>query len=389
MDKKRPFCPVPWSELSTTPTGEWRMCCYANKFPDMTVRSHTPMYVHLSERMNKIRKAMIDGRQAVYEPFCERCIVMEQQGQTSRRQKRWEAVSADTCHAIEETKINGAMPFSNIEHFDIKFTGNKCNLRCYMCHPFYSSGVALEWKKMGWWNGPRHINPFTDLDEKEETQWWVGFEEVLPDIKVLNFTGGEPFLMDEYWQIIEFAINSGYSTGMELHLSSNMTNLLYRGRSVMDYFERFKHVHVQASVDAFGPQYNYIRYPGGYSAVMDNCNRVFSMERVDLQVTVVVSALSVFSLPALLEDMDIRGFPFRFDNVLTEPKYMRVSSLPMEAKRRLRYVLTDERFDGILPLLDEPENLDHWEQLKVHLGKLDEMRGTDWRREFPLLGEVA
>ncbi len=387
---KKPFCPVPWSEISTTTTGKWRMCCYANEFPDMDVRTHTPLEVIHSDRMNKIRVAMANGDRRIYEPWCERCIVMERQGQVSRREKRWEMFSANTQAAMHSTNENGTMSFTHLEHFDIKFTGNKCNLRCYMCHPYYSSGVALDWQKMGWWNGPRHINPFADMTDDESARWWEGFEEVLPTIKVLNFTGGEPFLMDEYWHIIEFVINGGFAKDIELHLSSNMTELTYRGRSVRDYFHKFKRVHLQVSIDGYGPQYNYIRYPASYSKVIDNIHTIdeFNGGRIDIQITAVMSALSVFSLPALMEDMDQRGLPLRFDNVLTEPKYMRVASLPMEAKRRLRYVLTDERTFGMLPLLDEPENLDHWAQLKLHLDKLDAIHDKRWRHEFPLLGEV-
>ena len=365
------------------------MCCYANKFPDMTIKTHTPLEVMTGSRMDRIRVAMMNGERSIYEPFCERCLVMEKQGQTSRRQKRWDAITDETRAAINATNVDGSLKWTHLEHFDIKFTGNKCNLRCYMCHPFYSSGVALEWKKMGWWNGPRHINPFADLTDSECERWWEGFDQIIPYVRVLNFTGGEPFIMDEYWAILDHVISTGAASKMELHLSSNFTTMEYRGKSVRQYFDKFERVHVQASVDAFGPHYKYIRYPGKYSEVISNLTLAKQWVNVDLQVTAVVSALSVFSLPALHEHMAELRLPFRFDNVLTEPKYMRVSSLPMWAKDRLRHILTHDDFGSIRALLDEPEVPEHWNQLVTHLDGLDRIRGTNWRQEFVLLGENA
>lgn len=383
-------CPVPWTEISTTPTGEWRMCCYANAFPDMSVKSHTPLEVMTSERMNTIRKAMMEGNTAVYQPWCDRCIVMERQGQVSRRQKRWENLSVRGVNTMvlsnEDTGELGATFF---EHFDIKFAGNKCNLRCYMCHPFYSSSVAAEWKKLGWWNGPKHINPFDDLDDTQLERWWQGFRDCVPYIKVLNFTGGEPFLMDDYWAIVQQVISMGGASDMELHFSTNATRLEHRGTSVQSLFDRFKRVHAQVSIDAYGKQYDWIRYPADYSEVIGNTATLHGRNKVDVQVTTVVSALSVWSLPQLLAEMDYLDWGWRFDNVLTDPSYMRVSSLPKAAKDRLRHILTDPCFSGILSLLDEPEVPEHWRQLVAHCDALDRARGTNWREVFPELGELA
>ena len=380
-------CPVPWTEISSTPMGEWRMCCYANPFPDMSLKSHTPLEVMTSDRMNKIRKAMLEGNTAVYQPWCDRCIVMERQGQTSRRQKRWENLSVRGVNTMVLSHDTGELGATFFEHFDIKFAGNKCNLRCYMCHPFYSSAVAAEWKKLGWWNGPKHMNPLDSLDDEQLERWWQGFRDCVPYIKVLNFTGGEPFMMDDYWAIIEQIVSMGAASEMELHLSTNATKLEHRGKSVQGYFNSFKRVHVQVSVDAAGEQYDWIRYPARYNNVLMNIETLRGRPKVDVQVTTVVSALSVFSLPALLADMDHEDWGWRFDNVLTDPPYMRVSSLPMWAKDRLRHILTDPCFSGILSLLDEPEVPQHWDQLVAHCDGLDSVRGTDWRKTFPLLGD--
>jgi hypothetical protein len=350
--KKAGGCPVPWSELSSKTTGTWRMCCYQTvPFSDMTINTHTPREVMESERLNKIRAAMMSGNKNLYMPFCDRCFVMEERGQVSRREKRWDIVSEETKRCMELTQEDGKLPFINYELFDIKFTGNKCNLRCYMCDADHSSNLANERKKLGWHSGPIHLNPFKDMDDKQRYDWWEGFIEAMPFIKVIN-----------------------------------LTTLNYRGKSLRDFFPKFKEIHLQVSLDGYGEQYDWVRYPASYDAVIENLKQVMGIDNVELQISITISALTIEALPKLYDHMKELGVELRFDNVLYHPHYLQVSSLPLVIKDRLRPVLENRGFDDLVKLLYVPENLQHWKQLVDYLDALDGHRGTDWRKTFPLVG---
>jgi len=385
--KKNGGCPTPWSELSTKTDGTWRMCCFQKRpFSDMTIHTHTPREVMESDRLNKIRAAMVAGDRHIYEPWCERCYRMEEQGQVSRRQRRWKYMSDDTRRCIEETGDNGELPFIHYERFDVKFTGNKCNLRCYMCSPDFSSSFALEWRKLGWHSGPIHLNPYKEMDDGEEDHWWKGFKEALPYIKVITFTGGEPFIIDEYWDMLDEIVERDLAKDMILNISTNLTMLDYRGRSVRDYFPKFKRIHLQVSLDGHGEQYEWIRYPANYDSVIENLKQVIGMEKVQLKVSITVSALSIEALPRLHDHMKEFDVGFWYDNVLYYPVHLQVSSLPMVVKERLRPHLAGRGYDDLEKLLDQPENMDHWNQLVTYLDALDVNRGTDWRKTFPIIG---
>ena len=385
--KKAGGCPVPWSELSSKTTGTWRMCCYQTvPFSDMTIDTHTPREVMESERLNKIRAAMMSGNKNLYMPFCERCFVMEEQGQVSRREKRWDGVSEETKRCMELTQEDGKLPFINYELFDIKFTGNKCNLRCYMCDAEHSSNLANERKKLGWHSGPVHLNPFKSMDDKQRYDWWDGFIEAMPFIKIINFTGGEPFIMDDYWDIINLLVKRDLAKDIAMHTSTNLTTLNYRGKSMRDFFPKFKEIHLQVSLDGYGEQYEWVRYPASYDAVIENLKQVMRIDNVDLQISITISALTIEALPKLYDHMQELGVELRFDNVLYHPHHLQVSSLPLVIKDRLRPVLENRGFDDLVKLLYVPENLQHWKQLVDYLDALDGHRGTDWRKTFPIIG---
>ena len=311
---------------------------------------------------------------------------MEDQGQVSRRERRWTHISDETKRCIDETPEDGTLPFIHYERFDVKFTGNKCNLRCYMCSPDFSSNLALEWRKLGWHTGPIHLNPYKNMDGGEEDHWWKGFKEAMPFIKVITFTGGEPFLIDEYWDIINMLVERKLAKDMILNISTNLTTLDYKGRSVRDFFPEFKQVNLQVSLDGHGEQYEWIRYPASYDSVIENLKVVAVIPNVELKVSITISALSIEALPRLRDHMKELDIPFWFDNVLYYPMYLQVGSLPMVVKERLRPILEGEGFDDLVKLLDEPENLNHWKLLVDYIDALDANRGTDWRKTFPLIG---
>lgn len=389
--KKKGGCPVPWSELSSKTDGTWRMCCFQRTpFADMNINTHTPREVMESERLNKIRAAMMSGNKHIYMPFCERCFEMEDQGQVSRRERRWKWLSEETKASIEATPETGELPFIHYERFDVKFTGNKCNLRCYMCSPDFSSNFANEWRKLGWHSGPIHLNPYKSMDDGEQDHWWKGFIEAMPHIKVITFTGGEPFIMDDYWDMIDLLIEHGHAKDMILNISTNLTMLDYKGKSVIDLFPEFKRVNLQVSLDGFGEQYEWIRYPASYDTVIDNLKQVMLLDNIDLKVSITISTLSIEALPKLHDHMTELGVIFWFDNVLYYPVHLQVSSLPMVVKERLRPLLTGRGYDDLMKLLDAPENLKHWEKTVAYLDALDGNRGTNWRKTFPVIsGEIG
>jgi len=174
---------------------------------------------------------------------------------------------------------------------------------------------------------------------------------------------------------------------MVLNISTNLTVLEYKGKSVCDLFPKFKKVNLQVSLDGYGEQYEWVRYPASYDTVIGNLKQIMKLDNIDLKVSITISTLTIEALPRLRDHMEELGVLFWFDNVLYYPVHLQVSSLPTVVKERLRPVLKGKGFDDLVKLLDAPENLGHWVKVVRYLDALDGNRGTDWRKTFPVIGE--
>jgi organic radical activating enzyme len=334
---------------------------------------------------NQVRLDMLEGKS---NPVCARCHLMQDQGIKSRRDRIMDSWRHDPSirerilDVIQSTQSDGTIQVGYLDRIDIKFTGNSCNLKCYTCHPGSSSSLGVEAVQMGLKpDGYKPVsNPFLEMSSTMTDQFWSDLELMFPHTHILNFTGGEPFMLDSYWEMIDRAIQVGAAAQMELHLSSNMTVMKWGRRSVIDYFKQFRAVRLQASVDGFGAHNDYIRYPSEFQKVIDNIKRVQD-ETTNVHVvgSTTVSALSVGSLPTLHRYLSDNGIDHTYNNVLWQPSYQRVEWLPDSVKRGYLDGLFQGKteYSDIIKLLERPEDLRMHKQLLVRCLSLDKHRGTN------------
>lgn len=389
------FCPEAWVSLSSNTNGNWRMCCYATRFKD-TIHDSTPLE-HMNIKARKIvRKAMLVNKPE-YLSICERCHHAEAQGNDSRRTRMmgdWrknDEIKANILKVMNTTQPDGTIDPLWFERVDVKFTGNKCNLRCFTCHPGSSSAFAIEAKKMGDVPADYQViqDPFSEMIPEMKEKFWDEFEVIMDRTHILNFTGGEPFMIDAYWEMIERSVASGAAKTMELHLSSNMTIIKYGKRSVLDYFGEFKKVRLQCSIDGTEEYNAYIRYPSVFSTIMENIKKVQEMHsNVDIVVSSVVSSLNVKNIPALNDYLLERGIKHDFANILHTPTHQRIEWLPKRVKdqylaNEFNRPDAEEKFGDLMALLRKPGNKQFNEWLIARCRSLDKQRGTDFTILWP------
>ncbi|NBW11081.1 MAG: hypothetical protein EBR82_23920 [Caulobacteraceae bacterium] len=156
------FCIKPFVELNITPSGTARPCCIfspsiqSGGMP-MSVYTHSVGEIWNSDFMRDVRKRIVEG-EAV--PECNHCLVSEQRGEASLRQIETEAWRNGWLNEGEETveqlkahaAINDYRRPAGPEWLSLEF-GNLCNLKCRMCTPQSSSGVAADEIQARWLNG--------------------------------------------------------------------------------------------------------------------------------------------------------------------------------------------------------------------------------------------
>lgn len=392
------FCPEAWSSIGTSTTGKWRLCCYAVPF-EQSSKDMSPLEHQNSQVMKDVRKAMLDGDREFLEPICRRCYHNERNGAPSRRTQvlsHYQTGGKDGYYEkLDEVLANATddheIQFTFFDRFDIKLIGNKCNLRCISCGPSHSSAWGIENKKLGWkqfYAKPLN-DPMAEMDPETTKKFWEDMDTILKHVHILNFTGGEPFMIDSYWDILDRAIELGVSENIEIHLSSNMTYLKHGRKSVLDYFKHFKHINFQCSIDAMYERNDYIRYPSKFGTIVDNIKKLQdNTDNVSFVVSCVISALSVWDTDELYDYViDELGIRMRYGNILYNPQYQQVQNLPMELRDKVaqNIALLPEP-DGIIGMLSAPfgeEQRKGWNRLKDTLAHLDKHRGTDHTKLWP------
>lgn len=283
MDKKH-FCIKLFTGLSITPSGACAPCCL---FERMISDDNGEVYkiwkddqgdIFNSKFMQDIRRKTLND-----EPIdaCRQCYQMESAGGTSLRiQSNSEEPVPLKFLKYDDTQIPRTL--------DLKLN-NKCNLRCRMCQPRDSNLIYDEFRKISMTDAsfenytnthmtdPDLRMPLDEIPEWSSTsQFEEIFSDLLPGLRKISIVGGEPLLLDETYQLLEKAVESGHSKKIRIVLTTNLTQV--RTDKLKKIMMGFEKVLINISLDAVGPELNYIRYPSNFEHIMKNFRLIASWD---------------------------------------------------------------------------------------------------------------
>lgn len=285
------FCALPWLHLSSRPDGKMRTCCTSNassvQDPDSSIKigggevgvitndsgipsnfNHTSLEdAWNSEYMRNVRKTMIAGGKPA---SCLKCYKEEEAGHLSKR--NWETdywgKRYDLNQLVAETDATGSVK-PVIRYIDLRM-GSKCQLACVMCSPHDSTGWIKDWKKIfpiisnsnlkntSQWENKGQNDGASYNWHKNNPRFWQELYDQVPNLYQLYFAGGESLIIDEHYDLLEECIKRGYAKNIELRYNSN--GVEWRD-DLFDLWKEFKRVRFHYSIDAYGEQNDYIRYP--------------------------------------------------------------------------------------------------------------------------------
>lgn len=427
------FCPLPWIHLATRPNGDVRVCCTANAsgagIKDdktaglvkqdgvaMNLRDHTIEEVWNSEHMRRTRLQMLNNE---IPESCRKCFHEESKGIVSKRQWETEVWNKrlDIDSIVAKTDEQGNIPV-DIPYFDLRL-GNICNLKCVMCSPHDSSSWIKEWKLLY----PKYTNEDLKLDqswdENFDYTWYKkgtfldSMKEQAKSIKELYFAGGEPLMIPEHYNILQFMVDEGYAKDCCVRYNSNGTVLEDR---LFVLWSNFKEVTFNFSIDAYSEKNDYIRYPSEWNTIEKNLKILDeSKTNVRINIAAAVQLLNVSYLDELADWKASQHFnkvncmPFGGGLISTHlvyfPSYLNVRVLPKELKQFtkqriesfidrqkfntewIRSPMGKRRWEGLIDYMMAEDWTNKLPQLKDYLKTLDKSRGTDFRKTFPKLGE--
>jgi organic radical activating enzyme len=271
---------------------------------------------------------------------CQRCWDEEAAGRTSKR----------INSKIRLKEYVGQIEFHNLDpnqlwFIDLKL-GNICNLKCRICGSWSSSKWAKE--EIDYVPG---IDRKTHLAYKflqdgawprETKVFWDNLKTLLPNIKYFEFTGGEPFLIEQHFELLRYAVEQDYSKNIEIHYNTNGTVFPEQA----ELWNNFKHVEIAFSIDNLGARFEYERYGANWNEVQANIAKFTAMRsnKISTQLCTTMNIQNVYYLPELCDWISTQTFDHIYFNVLHDPWHMCISKMTVDAKNLVINRLSNHEF---------------------------------------------
>jgi len=337
---------LPWISIETSPIGTARPCCLAKDEITKTDGSkyslrETPLEeIYHSTYMQNLRQDFLAGNKPA---TCNRCWDEEAAGRTSKR----------INSRVRLKEYYNLIDFQNVNpdqlwFIDLKL-GNICNLKCRICGSWSSS----KWAKEEIDYIPELLDRKTHLAytylkdgawPRESEVFWDNLRTLLSNIKYFEFTGGEPFLIEQHFELLRYAVEQGYSKNIEIHYNTNGTVF----PESAELWNNFKHVEIAFSIDNTGARFEYERYGADWNEVQENIAKFTEMRsnKISTQLCTTMNIQNVYYLPELCDWISTQTFDHVYFNMLHDPWHMCISKMTDDAKNLVIDRLSNHEFSS-------------------------------------------
>ena len=380
------FCVLPWISLETSPIGTVRPCCLAeeeivdndgNKFD---LNSANFVNIQNSKYMQNLRLEFLDAQQP---NACRKCWREERAGRTSKRMHTLDRLK----HMLpDQSWTVDAKP---LMFLDLKL-GNICNLKCRICGSWSSSQFAVEeLANLGPDEDRKNNHHYLMLKQgawpRENPTFWNEIDQVVDQIRYIEFTGGEPFMIQEHFDMLQGLVDRGIAGNIEIHYNTNGTQYPEDADAI---WQHFKLVEIAFSIDDVGNRFEYQRTNAVWKEVCRNIGWFRTLREhysnIRLQVCSTVNVFNVLYLEELAQWIDQQAFDFVYWNMMHEAYYFSISTLPANAKSAITIQLqqskvndtTHQEFSKIIDFMNRGVSLDG-NILRMRIADLDRKRNQD------------
>lgn len=350
---------------------------------------------------------------------CQYCEKIEQAGGTSDRQYQM-LMQHDRDRTppelLQDPTTNEVTPTILEIYFN-----NTCNMACLYCGSHFSTKWEEENRRFGvFYQDGVHFgynkqwNP--DYDRMLADFWkWLKEKDRYQHIRYYQILGGEPFFQPEFDMSIDF-----WETHANPELTFNIiTNLKVPPKKFRTYIDRFarmvesgrlKRLQITGSIDAWGPQEEYVRYGLDLDEWRENWEYCLDKPFIVQCVNATITGLTIKTAPQLVELINSWNDRRPADNQINY-SFMSAMTPPVMVPDIFGAGVFEQDFQRILDTMREsnpseinakkhmqgimqqitstPRNSDRIRSLKVYLDEIDRRRGTNWKVLFPWLLDVS
>jgi len=386
------FCLAPWGHLFVDTDSNVLPCCQSRYVLGNT-KSSSLKQIWNDLPLRRIRQDMLANRQ---HEACTQCYVGESLGKKSYRNYINQMLMS-RVKKVDMTAPDGTHDLFEINYLHFKFS-NLCNLACRTCSVKHSSS----WHQIAIALGDITKDTPALLDANYDGKLFEEFKKHIDHMDLIKFTGGEPLMMQECYDILDLLVDKN-RTELELFYNTNLMQLKYKKRNILDYWKQFSNVVIGASLDAEGDRGEYIRSLSKWSTILEN--RLAIKEQcpdVYFFITPTINIINALHLPDFhrswveqgligIQDFDI--------NILSEPSYLCLKNAPDNLKQEIKskYLkhlkwINDQgdsgrsasSFESIVKYIEIDGVFDK-KQFWHHADRLDRYHGTHLLDVFPEL----
>ena len=385
------FCVLPWISIEASPIGTVRPCCLADdeivdhnneKFQLATANFDS---IQNSDHMRSLRRQFLAGEQP---QTCRKCWNEERAG---RKSKRMHTLDRMKHMGISEEWTEDAKP---LMFLDLKL-GNICNLKCRICGSWSSSQYATEEIAQLPPEQKKTSHAYQMLKAgawpRENAQFWAEIDSCLDDIRYIEFTGGEPFMIDQHFDMLQGIVDRGIAHQVEIHYNTNGTHWPEKAPLI---WRHFKTVEIAFSIDDLGDRFEYQRSNAVWHQVVTNLIKFRTLRdayhNIRLQCCSTVNAFNVRYIDQLANWIVQQNFDFVYWNIMHDAWYFSIATLPDTVKTALIQHLKSadvptvyrEEFDRICDFMNGGASTDGF-MLRMKIHDLDLKREQNFASVCP------
>ena len=390
------FCVLPWVSLEASPIGTVRPCCLADdeivddagqKFKLGTANF---LDIQNSNHMRNLRAQFLAGEKP---QTCRKCWNEERAGRLSKRMHTLDRLK----HMLPDQEwTQDAKP---LMFLDLKL-GNICNLKCRICGPWSSSQFATEELNFMPREEQKSSHAYQMLRAgawpRENDQFWSQIDTVLSDIRYIEFTGGEPFMIDQHFDMLQGIVDRGIAHQVEIHYNTNGTQWPKRGP---DIWRHFKTVEIAFSIDDIGERFEYQRTNADWAVVLDTITSFQylrdQMPNIQLQCCSTVNVFNVRYIDQLAWWISLQKFDFVYWNIMHDAWYFSIATLPDTAKTAVTHHLKfnaapaayQRDINGVVDFMNGGASTDGF-MTRMKIADLDRKRNQDFAAICPEMAQL-
>lgn len=327
LKNNKSFCILPWVHMYIQPDGNCYPCCISNNTntPFGSLKNQTLKEVWNSDIIKQFRLDLLNGK--MRPDFCSTCYKKENFKNKSERLEFNKVFFHLIKPSLHSMTSGGHVNEMNWSYWDFRLS-NKCNFRCRTCGPTFSTSWQAEVAHFE----DTHASNFKPI-------WQQGFEffkENAQNIEQIYFAGGEPLIIDEHYQLLEWLLQNN-KTDVVLSYNTNLSELTYKNWNALDLWKKFKHVYISPSLDHYGPQAEYVRKGTHWKNLLQNLEKIKSQKNITLSPTITISLLNILNFTEIhnyyLNAGIIKNVNDFAANILKTPNFYNISTLPEHLKQ--------------------------------------------------------